>query len=178
MNRFNDHLNEQHPAIQFTTQELKGRIPFLYDLVERKGSKMKTSVCRKPTTHRYIQYSSHHQRIVLRGTLYSMRDRAHNLCRDSSVDGELTRLTKFFASNGYPTTFDRRVLDQPPTRTNGSACKIEEESKPNVLYLPYLHGVSERIERGCRNLWVRTVFKSRNTLKQTLMNVKSTTPRV
>ena len=179
--RFHDHLNEQHPAIQFTREEeVEGRIPFLDTLVERRGSRMQTSVYRKPTsTDRYIHYSSHHQRRVLRGTLCSMRDRAHNLCRDSSVDGELTHLTRIFESNGYPTSFVRRVLNQPPTRNNGSTCKTEEgeESKPKVLYLPYIRGVSERIERGCRNLGVRTVFKSRNTLRQTLMNVKSRTPR-
>ena len=130
-------------------------------LVERKGSRMKISVYRKPTsTDRYIHYSSHHQRRVLRGTLCSMRDRAHNLCRDSSVDNELTHLTIVFQSNGYPSAFIRQVLDQPPTQNNGSADKIEEEeeSKPKILHLPFIQGVSERIERGCRNLGVRTVF--------------------
>ena len=181
MNRFHDHLNGQHPAIQFTREEeVEGRIPFLDALVERKGSRMKTSVYRKPTsTDRYIHYSSHHQRRVLRGTLCSMRGRAHNLCRDSSVDNELIHLTRVFESNGYPSVFVRRVLDEPPTWNNGSADKIEEEeeSKPKVLYLPYVRGVSERIERRCRNLGVRTVFKSHNTLRQTLMNVKSRTPK-
>ena len=95
------------------------------------------------------------------------------------MEGELTHLTRVFESNDYPTTFVRRVLGQPPTQSNGSACKIEEEeeSKPKVLHLPYIRGVSERIERGCRNLGVRTVFKSGNTLRQTLMNVKSRTPK-
>ena len=85
---------------------------------------------------------------------------------------------RVFESNGYPSVFVRWVLDQPPTRNNGSADKIEEEeSKPQVLYLPYVQGVSEKIECGCRNLGVRTVFKSRHTFRQTLINVKSRTPK-
>ena len=33
--------------------------------------------------------------------------------------------------------------------------------------------MSKRIERGCRSLGLRTVFKSHHTLRQSLMNVKS-----
>lgn len=162
-------------------EEVERRIPFLDTLVERKVPGMKTSVYRKPTnTDRYIHYSSNHQRRVLRGTLCSMRDRAHNLCRDSTVEEELTHLSRVFQSNGYPSKFVRRVLDKPPTRNIRRVGEEEEaekeENKPKILYLPYVRGVNERIERGCKNLGVRTVFKSRHTLRQTLMNVKSKTP--
>ena len=45
LNRFHDHLNDQHPAVQFTREkEAEKRIPFLDSLVERKRSRMKTSV--------------------------------------------------------------------------------------------------------------------------------------
>ena len=154
LNRFHDHLNDQHPAIQFSREEVDKRIPFLDTLVERKGSGMKTSVYRKPTnTDRYIHYSSHHQRRVLRGTLCLMRDRAHYLCQDTAVKDELTHLARVFES---PSAFIRRVLNNPQTqRVSG------EEEEVNKLYLPY---VSERIEWGCRNLGVRTVFKSHHTL--------------
>ena len=87
LNRLHDHLNDQHPAIQFTGEEVEKRIPFLDTLVERKGSGTKTSVYWKPTNmDRYIHYGSHYQRRVLRGTLCSMRDRAHNLYQDTTVD--------------------------------------------------------------------------------------------
>ena len=147
LNRFHDHLNDQHPAIQFF-REAENRIT----LVGRKGSGMKTSVYRKPTNmDRYIHYSSHHQRRVLRGTLCSMRDRAHNLCQDTAVEDELTHLMRVFE---YPSTFIRRVVDNPPP-TQCVSEEEEEASKPQVVYLPYVRGVSERIERGCRNLGIR-----------------------
>ena len=49
-----------------------------------------------------------------------------------------------------------------------------KESK--LLFLPYVKGVSERIERGCRKLGVRTAFKSRHTLRESLMKVKNVRP--
>ena len=49
-------------------------------------------------------------------------------------------------------------------------------SKLKLLYLPYVHGVSKRIVQGCKNLGVRPVFKSGQTLRQILTHVKSTIP--
>ena len=42
-----------------------------------------------------------------------------------------------------------------------------------TLCLPYIKGVSERIEWGCRKLGVRAVFKSGHKLRQSLMRVKT-----
>ena len=44
------------------------------------------------------------------------------------------------------------------------------------LFLPYVKGVSERIEKACRQLNIQTVFKSNGTLRQALMRVKSQRP--
>jgi hypothetical protein len=77
----------------------------------------------------------------------------------------------------------RRSLDEFSTNlqhgTTTEQVKVKGQrgkNKPKVLYVPYIRGMSERIERGCKDLGVRTVFKSRHTLRQTLMNVKSKTP--
>ena len=48
-----------------------------------------------------------------------------------------------------------------------------EIEQPKILCLPYIKGVSERIERGCRQLGVRAVFKSGHKLRQSLMRVKT-----
>ena len=49
----------------------------------------------------------------------------------------------------------------------------EETEGPKLLCLPYIQGVSEKIERGCRQLGVQAVFKSGNKLRQSLMRVKT-----
>lgn len=59
---FHQHLNSQHPAIQFTMErEQQNRIAFLDVSVERKPEGFVTSEYRKPThTDRYINFASHH----------------------------------------------------------------------------------------------------------------------
>ena len=50
--------------------------------------------------------------------------------------------------------------------------------RPKVLYLPYVKHTSELIQRACRRLGVRVVFKSHGTLHRTLMRVKNARPEL
>ena len=50
--------------------------------------------------------------------------------------------------------------------------------RPKLLYLPYLQGMSERIQRVCTKIGVRAVFKSNGTLRQLLTKVKSPVPEM
>ena len=77
-----------------------------------------------------------------------------------------------FHSNGYPKTLVRRVLSRIPT-SNTVDAETDDTEGPKLLCLPYIQGVSEKIERGCRQLGVQAVFKSRNKLRQSLMRVKT-----
>ena len=48
--------------------------------------------------------------------------------------------------------------------------------KPPNLFLPYVEGVSEKIEIACRRMGVRAIFKSNGTLRQVLTRVKTKPP--
>ena len=120
----------------------------------------------------------HHNGRQLLSSVCSLRDRAHNICAQSRRQEELTHLSKVFHSNGYPKPLVKRVLSKtPPSRS-----KDEDENdrsttdteRPKVLCLPYVQGMSERIERGCQQLGVRAVFKLGHKLRQSLMRVKTT----
>ena len=50
----------------------------------------------------------------------------------------------------------------------------ESQTPPKLLLIPYIPEVSERIERLCCPLGVRTVCKSRGTLRSSLVQVKQT----
>ena len=50
-------------------------------------------------------------------------------------------------------------------------------SSKKILILPYVRGVSERIEKLANHLGMKTVFKSRNTLRQSLLRVMNPTPK-
>ena len=68
---FHEHLNNQHPGIQFTMEEESGcKLPFFDVLMTKKDDRLLTSVYQKPThTERYIPFNSHHHRKTIMGVL-------------------------------------------------------------------------------------------------------------
>ena len=52
------------------------------------------------------------------------------------------------------------------------------EDKPKLLCLPYVKGLSEKIERSCRKVTsdLKMVFKSQRTLRSLLSSMKNRTP--
>ena len=175
---FHNHLNQQHPNIQFTREEeSEGRIAFLDVLMERKGSKTPTSVYRKPThTDRYINFNSHHHPRVLNGVIRCLRDRAHNICQESTRPNEMSHLESVFRANGYPKGLVRCNLRQPLRDPEQPEQIVQNDERKKILYAPYVRGVSEKIERICHPLGVTPVFKSRCTRRQSIMRVKTPRP--
>ena len=45
-----------------------------------------------------------------------------------------------------------------------------------VVLFPDVKGVSEKIEQGCRKLGVKAIFKSRHTIRDSLVKVKDVRP--
>ena len=126
--------------------------------------------------HRYLHYSSHHHSRQLLIAICSLRDRAHKVCAISKRQEELAHLTKVFRSNGYPRPLVRRTLARTPPATSEEEEEGGEDTgteRPRILCLPYVRGLSERIEQGCRQLGVRVVFRSGHKLRQSLMRVKA-----
>ena len=69
LKKFNNHLNSQNDSIQFIIEkEDNNCLPFLDVLVTKEGSRMTTSIYRKPThTDQYFHYQSYlHLRIKSR----------------------------------------------------------------------------------------------------------------
>ena len=74
LHHFYQHLNSQHPSIQFTMEEEKDhKIAFLNVLVLRNGDRLATSTYRKPThTDRYIPFNSNHHPKTITGVMRGM----------------------------------------------------------------------------------------------------------
>ena len=176
---FHQHLNQQHPSIQFTVEgEKDDRLPFLDVLVTKEGGKLVTSVYRKPThTERYIPFHSHHHPRTVTGVLRCMRDRAHNICHPSKRKEETDHLTQVFQANGFPEALTKKTLSAHPPPHSEPPRTQQEEEAPKVLCTPYIKGLSEKIEKVCAPLGVKPVFKPMRTLRQDLMKVKSSVPK-
>ena len=91
----------------------------------------------------------------------------HNICSPDGVNPELEHLQETFEANGYPTRVVQGALEH---RRRVISPQVGEQ--PKKLLLPYVRGLSERIERLVRPLNIRTVFKTQTTLRHRLMRVK------
>ncbi|KFD61049.1 hypothetical protein M514_08438 [Trichuris suis] len=131
-------------------KEVSGKLPFLDSLVIRMPERVKTNVYRKPThSDRYIHFSSHHPRAVMKGVIRGMARRAIDLCEPEFLEAELDHIYKTFKENGYPSSLVHSVIQQAlanPHRTQNTVT-----SGPRIL-LPYYKGLSERIQRLGRTL--------------------------
>ena len=90
---------------------------------------------------------------------------------------------RFSTRMGTPNPPVRRTLSRTPPSSSKEGCRVEnmdedgdnntEIEQLKILYLPYIKGASERIERGCRQRGVRAVFMSGHKLRQSLIRVKT-----
>ena len=129
-----------------------GKIPFLDVLITRYGNRLSTSVYRKPThTDRYLPSHSHHHPRMLTGVMQCMRHGAHQICDDSNKQAELHYLEEVFIANGYP--------ESTVSRTFSSASRSREKDATKPMFLPYVRGVSKKLEKVCAPLGVKTIFR-------------------
>ena len=150
-----------------------GKIPFLDVLITRNGTRLSTSVYRKPThTDRYLPFHSHHHPRMLTGVMQCMRHRAHQICEDTNKQKEFDHQEEVFIANGYPARTVKRTFSS----TARSREKDTEEDPAKPMFVPYVRGVSEKLEKVCAPLGVKTIFRPQKTLRSMLMQVKQKTP--
>ena len=96
------------------------------------------------------------------------------MCHHTTKSQEIKHLKQVFRTNGFPESSlldgsNRRDTPTPPP-------KAVEEERQKVIFLPYVHALSQKIEKICRPLGIKTIFKSSNTLRQYLVYVKISIP--
>ena len=98
-----------------------------------------------------------------------MRDRDNKICDPTLKQKEFQHLQ----ANGFPAKLVKKTLSHQ-TRPAPPQPVHEDPAEPQrIMCLPYICGLSERIERICTPLGVKAAFKPTKTLRQTLMNVKN-----
>ena len=144
-----------------------------YQYIEKKGALATTSIFRKKThTDRYMNYDSHHHARIKSSIIKCLGTRAKNVCHATKLIGERNHLKQVFQANGYPAQMVNRTLRNRPHAPHSSTQTEEQTTPPKFLHLPYVRGVSERIQRKCRHLGIRTTFKSKGTLREALVQTK------
>jgi hypothetical protein len=173
LQNFLSHLNCLRPTIQFTMERESGSaIPFLDVLVIRKETTLATKVYRKPThTGRYLNFNSNHPPHVKRGLIQSLHKRASIICQEhQDLCDEIRGLRHDLQLNGYPRGFIDSVIN-----SKGSSRLNKEEKPLGYVYIPYVKGVSEKFKRIGNRYNVRTIFRTKHTLRNSLMKTRPNT---
>ena len=81
--------------------------------------------------------------------------------------------------NGYPAeTLDKIMKERRHNRVD-QVPEANQENREKILCIPYVRGLSEKIDKVCKSLnrvTVKTVFKPMRTLRQALVKVKNKIP--
>jgi hypothetical protein len=183
LDRFLEHLNGQHPSIQFTMEtEENGRIPFLDVMVEKKtDGSFGHSVYRKKThTDRYLHAASHHHPSQKAGLIKTLVHRAKTISDQDSIRREKDHLVEALHKNGYRKEL---VLNRTLWNDNKDKEKESKEGPPQekpaaYAAVPYVAGTTERIARILTKHNVKTRFTCCVKTGDHLPKPKDKIPRV
>jgi hypothetical protein len=174
-----DHLNtvDDTGNLKFTCElEQNGQIPFLDTLIVRKpDGTVKLLVYRKPThTDQYLNFMSahplHHKLGVIR-TLLDRKDRVVTEPEDKIIEEEYIKSA--LRHNGYPDwSFDKvkKLRAEPKKKVNTK--KTTDQRSRGYVTLPYIKGVTERVQRIYRSHNISSTVKPHTSLRNILVHPK------
>jgi len=172
INAFLEHINNQHPHIQFTMeQEEEGRLPFLdTTVVVRDDGSITTTVYRKKThTDQYLNFQSNHPIDHKRSVVRTLQNRAKLLVpekRERTL--EQRHIREALSANNYP----RWMMSIPRKKKNSNNTATSTRNRVPPTGIPYIKGVSEKLKRTFNTYGVSTYHAPMNTLRSLLVHPK------
>lgn len=131
-----------------------------------------TSVYRKPTaTGQYLNFASNHPTHVKTGLVIGLIKRAKSICsNDNILKTELDSIKQHLNNCGYPQSIFNKALNKV---NNSRELEPTTEEKPiTTVCIPYVKNVSEKLRRINSKYKIRTVFKSKDTIRSRLTKLK------
>ncbi|XP_072018319.1 uncharacterized protein [Amphiura filiformis] len=158
-----DHLNKADPTnnIKFThEEEAEGKIPFLDTLINRKeDGSVKTTVYRKKThTDQYLNFASQHPLHQKLGVVRTLLDRKDAIVtEEEDKQQEEEHIKHALNQCGYPNWTIEKVKQQisDKTKAKKKAKDKNTERSKGMVVIPYVQGVSERLQRVFKSITSR-----------------------
>ena len=148
-------------------EEQDNKLPLLDVLVTCTQQGFSSSVYRKPTfTGKYLNFNSHHPYTVKKEIVRCLQHRAKTISSDTDAyQEEMISLRHNLHRNNYP----ERITSAPKNLDR----RVEDNTrKLTTVCMPYVKGLTERIQKICSPYDIRTVFTSGSTLRSYLFRVK------
>ncbi len=175
-----DHLNSVDPTgnIKFTYEEEdQGQIPFLDTLIVRKvDGSLKLLVYRKKThTDQYLNFQSQHPLHQKLGVIRTLMDRMDSvITEEKDKKDEEVKIRQAMKECGYPKWSIDKVKQQmvaPKPKTKPKK-KDNETPSRGMVVIPYVEGLSEKVQRVFKKYNINTAMRPTNTLKSLLVHPK------
>ncbi|XP_065658414.1 uncharacterized protein LOC136082928 [Hydra vulgaris] len=176
--QFQDILNQQHPAIQYTI-EVENEIITLnfldITITNNTLGKYEYKVYRKEAiTNIQIKPHSNHDPNILTAIFKGFLHRAYSICSKHHLQNEINFLTDMFIENGYDEKLLRNITHQfHQKRQNKNKIPSECNNLP-VVSLPWVPGLSPKLRKIFRKAGYRAVFKSNPNLRSLLTSKNKT----
>ena len=104
---------------------------------------MSYNVFRKPSNSgKYLDFNSYHYTTQKRNVVLALKNRAHKICSENTVNREYEVINNDLKKNGYPSKFISN------TQTN-RILSITSQNTPTIKYIsgPYVKGASKIKEK-------------------------------
>ena len=177
------HLNtiDTTGNIQFTHEEEKqGTIAFLdMTLQRREDGTIKTKVYRKPThTDQYLLWSSEHPTSHKLAVVRTLYDRTKIISDPQDREEEEKHIEQALRACQYPAWAIRKGKREGQRNRKKETKKRKDKKVENkgMVVLPYVRGVTERIQRVMQKHHISTPVRPHTKLRQMLVHPKDQIP--
>ena len=152
---FLQHLNNQHPNINFTTEtETNGQLPFLDVMVHINADRsLRTTVYRKPThTDQYLDFRSNHHISQKLGIYQTLKNRISTIVtKEEDRHKEENHIQAALINCRHPKwTFKNRQR---------RATKPDQPTPLAKISIPYVKTISEKIAQAYKRHNISTIHK-------------------
>ena len=130
---------------------------------------MSYNVFRKPSNSgKYLDFNSYHHTTQKRNVVLALKNRAHNICSENTVNREYEVTNNDLKKNGYPSKFISN------TQTNRNLPITSQNTPIIIKYIsgPYVKGASVKIGKLLLKYGTKLASKSSNTLRRNLCKLK------
>ncbi|KAK7925859.1 hypothetical protein WMY93_008169 [Mugilogobius chulae] len=173
---FTSHINAVDSNIKFTREDSKdNQLAFLdCSAIIGEDGKLQLEVYRKPThTDQYLLFDSNHPLQHKLGVIRTLQHRAEEVPTSSEGKKKETQhVQKALSACGYP----KWALNRAKRPKKQEKRETEKEKRKNGVSIPYVSGLSEKLQRIFRQHDIPVFFKPVNTLRQKLVHPKDKMP--
>ena len=179
-----DTFNSFHHKLKFTIEiEENAQINFLDLTLIRENNRIYTKWYTKTVASgRYLNFNSEHHKVHKKNVITAVIDRAIKLTSPKHRTETIKKAKCLLFENNYPQYLVNKIAKK---RIHAFYNSISHKNKQNFtnqptkyFSIPYVNGLSEKIEKIFKHHDINITHKSQNHIKQFFTKLKSETPKM